>query len=457
MGNLKKIIGYLFCSVIALPTYSQIHNEKKPEMRRTNSCRDLKKLLEEDPFSNKTFEQSPKQPLASNNNNNSKEEVTELNPASMTQITENSFEKMMKRHDPFRRSVSAPKIAIQEPVIKPYTSKKQQLTRSFSELSSKAYAITYPAQGVFAIHDLDEDKELLTLNGAPWKTHTTFASATNIAYITKPESAVCVVEVPTGKHLKCTDFKVIDYNTSTYEIPQGVSGPELISEGKKPYPITVKGLNNNKLLTLYRSTVTTTNKEKGGLLYLWDVDAGTFTELSPNEVNIELALLAAGKLIDTKGNKIRIVENPGKLTASTKTIVKHSKPISSLSLSRSEFSLASGSADKTVRLWDLAMHGRESATFEFPEKINSIAFHPEIEYLLAVAASGTIHFVDTRSKESIGSSPLGDMCKNNIVRTLKWNQKSLYAEIGLRVWSKLTDLDKFLLSGKNPEPTPQSQ
>ncbi|MBI2775352.1 hypothetical protein HYX58_05080 [Candidatus Dependentiae bacterium] len=457
MGNLKKIIGCLFFCVIALPSYSQMHKEKKPEMRRTNSCRDLKQLLEEDPFKTKTFEQSP-QPLVNNNNNNSKDEVTEVNLASMPEIMENSFARMMKKYDPFRRTSSVPKIAI-EP-IESYTSKRQPLTRSFSELSSKAYAITYPGPGVFAVHDMEEDKELLTLNGSPWKTHTTFASPTSIAYITKPESAVCVVEVPTGKHVKCTDFKVIDFNSSTFEIPQGVSSPDLISQGKKPYPVTVKGLDNNKLLTLYRSTSTTINKQKGGILYLWEVDRGTFTELDPKAVNIDSALLAAGKLIDTKGNEIQIFENPGKQTESIKTIAKHTKPIASISLSslsQNELILASGSADKTVRLWDLGMYGSESATFEFPEKINAVAFHPEIDYLLAVAALGTIHFVDTRTKESIGTSPLGAMCKNNIVRTLKWNQTSLYVETGLRVWSKLTGLDKFLQSGKKVDTTAQSQ
>jgi hypothetical protein len=409
--------------------------------RRTQSCHDLGsfQIKSQDEFASpfeegKIFIKRSKQEIA---------EVPTISHENMIlgfakNLNENPI---VKTFDPSQISKSPPKF--------------QTLTRTriVSELPHKisqislggSYAITYPGNKLVAVHSIKHDEELFTLDTPLWTTAASFMGKDNIAYINKDREAVCIAQIPAGQHLKCADFKVYREGSSVAEIPETVSDPEYISEPqtneKKPVPIQVKGF-EGALLTLYKSF---SKDNKDGLLYFWSVQNGTFTKLNPKSFDINQAiLLAPDKLISPQKEKIRI-SNTSKIPNSKK-LIGHWDTVNSLSLSSDGFVLASGSKDKTIRLWDLPRFGEECGTIKFENEVKAIEFHPSTAYLIAAAVQPkTIYFLDTRSKKPIESSQLTFMDKNQALRSLRWNEDNeiLYAQVGLQAWLKLTDEKSF--------------
>ncbi len=94
-------------------------------------------------------------------------------------------------------------------------------------------------------------------------------------------------------------------------------------------------------------------------------------------------------------DQVFFVDPAGRVESSAHGI-GHSRPVADLAFDPSGTRLASGGADATVRIWEVAT-GREAARLEAPHRIGSLAWDPAGERLPGGGAGGTIVVWDART------------------------------------------------------------
>ena len=78
------------------------------------------------------------------------------------------------------------------------------------------------------------------------------------------------------------------------------------------------------------------------------------------------------------------------------TFTGHEQDIYSLDFSRDGQYIASGSGDRTVRLWDLTM-GREKMNFQIEDGVTTVAISPHGDLVAAGSLDKSVRVWDTRS------------------------------------------------------------
>lgn len=112
----------------------------------------------------------------------------------------------------------------------------------------------------------------------------------------------------------------------------------------------------------------------------------------------------------------------------------HTDAVVSLSWNRNyPHVLASGSVDKTVMLWDLDREMVHASIDEFPDKVQSVTFHPtEAQLLLTGCADNNVRILDCRDASTA------------LENALKWK---LSAEVEKVLWNP--NDDKYFIMGDN--------
>lgn len=98
--------------------------------------------------------------------------------------------------------------------------------------------------------------------------------------------------------------------------------------------------------------------------------------------------------------------------------------------------LATGSEDKTVRLWDLAAGGASAATLKHSAGVEALAFVPESQILLTGSSDGTLSVWDLESRRRIASLvehnegfrhivPISDIGEGEMLLTSGWDRRIL--------------------------------
>lgn len=136
-------------------------------------------------------------------------------------------------------------------------------------------------------------------------------------------------------------------------------------------------------------------------------------------------------IVDAVAPVIKLGAKP-KLGKRQRERLGHVDAVVSLSWNRNyEHILASGSVDQTVMLWDLDRGMAHSCIGEFPDKVQSVMFHPtESQSLLTGCADKKVRLLDCRSPDSA------------LETNLKWK---LSAEVEKAVWNP--NNDNFFLMG----------
>jgi WD40 repeat protein len=116
------------------------------------------------------------------------------------------------------------------------------------------------------------------------------------------------------------------------------------------------------------------------------------------------ARLYVGSAFDDDDIRVRVLdagpEGRGELAA----LRGHSKPVRGLDLSPDGTRLATGSYDRTLRMWDVAA-GRELWQAEFDEDVNGVAFHPAGDLVAAGIDDGVLAVLEVASGRTLARFP----------------------------------------------------
>jgi periodic tryptophan protein 2 len=129
----------------------------------------------------------------------------------------------------------------------------------------------------------------------------------------------------------------------------------------------------------------------------------TFTAATPVQF-ISLATDEAGEVVCAGGMDPFSIfvwsTQTGKLLD---VLAGHEGPVCSLSFNGTLGLLASGSWDKTVKLWDVFRDGTSTETFRHGSDVTAVSFRPDGKQLCASTLDGYLHFWDARKGIELGS------------------------------------------------------
>ncbi|WP_192883602.1 trypsin-like peptidase domain-containing protein [Streptomyces xinghaiensis] len=113
--------------------------------------------------------------------------------------------------------------------------------------------------------------------------------------------------------------------------------------------------------------------------------------------------LAAQRIHPTADTRARLLST---LTAPSRaTLTGHTSPVSSVTVSPDGDTLATGSRDRTVRLWDLRTHRRLATLTGHGRSVGSVAFSPDGKTLASGGEDRTVRLWDVRTRRWSATLP----------------------------------------------------
>ncbi|CAL1543305.1 unnamed protein product [Lymnaea stagnalis] len=129
----------------------------------------------------------------------------------------------------------------------------------------------------------------------------------------------------------------------------------------------------------------------------------TFTSPKPDQFSC-LAVDGAGEIVCAGGtNEFMIYVWTMKTGRLLQTLAGHEGPVSALDFSQSDGTLASGSWDKTVRLWSIYEEGGKRETIELNSDVMTLTFRPDGKELAVGTLNAHITFWDSSSAQQKGT------------------------------------------------------
>ncbi len=134
--------------------------------------------------------------------------------------------------------------------------------------------------------------------------------------------------------------------------------------------------------------------DSGGTLNLWDVQAGK--SLASNTGYLAAVFSPDGQSVALGGGSLRVIKVIG--NAQPVVFTGHTGDISDIAFSPDGKTIVSGSADKTVRLWD-AQTGKELQRIEAPAMVWSVAFSPDGHFIIMGINDGSVEIQEVKSTQ----------------------------------------------------------